>query len=30
MNNATFINDGNAAMSESTANYQEKHSSQQL
>jgi hypothetical protein len=30
MNNATFMYDGNAAMSESTANYQAKHSSQEL
>ena len=30
MNNTTFMYDGNAAMSESTANYQEKHSSQGL
>jgi hypothetical protein len=30
MNNATFMYDGNEAMSESTANYQAKHSSQEL
>jgi hypothetical protein len=30
MNNATFMYDGNAAMSKSTANYQAKYSSQEL
>jgi hypothetical protein len=30
MNNATFMYDGNAAMSESTANYKAKHSSDEL